>query len=272
MTMASSPAARRSRSHASMLARAKPSAGASWPRWWASAPQQPLPRRDHDLAAMPGQQPDRRLVDLGRQHLLRAARQQRDPHAPLAFGREDLRPIRRRGGGDRAGRQREQWREPRGQKPREGLGDSRAAQGEPEQERPRQDRAEQPPQQPLAPRPAVIPFDPAPRVVDEVHVIDAGRAGRHAGQAGEAAVDVLDRIGGDRAAARQHVLDQVDAAARAVELVAEQDIGRAGRGAEAAMRAGPQDLLGCRGVGIGELLRGEVGLHRLNSLRPCGRG
>ena len=48
---------------------------------------------------------------------------------------------------------------------------------------------------------------------------------------------------GRGAAGLQHVLDQVDAAARAVEFVAEQQEGRAGRGAEAAMHAGAQHLL-----------------------------
>ena len=37
----------------------------------------------------------------GRQHLLGAAGQQRDPHSPLALGREDLRPVDRRGARDR---------------------------------------------------------------------------------------------------------------------------------------------------------------------------
>ena len=74
-----------------------------------------------------------------------------------------------------------------------------------------------------------------------------------------------------RLAALQHVLDQVDAAARAVELVAEQDVGRAGRGAEAAMDAGAEDLLRDRDVRIGELGEGEVGLHgfrRPGYMRP----
>ena len=40
-------------------------------------------------------------------------------------------------------------------------------------------------------------------MVDEVHVVDAARAGGHAGEAGEAAVDVMADLGGaDRAAAR----------------------------------------------------------------------
>ena len=46
----------------------------------------------------------------------------------------------------------------------------------------------------------------------------------------------------------QHVLDQIDAAARAVELVAQQHIGRAGRVAEAAMDAGAQDRVRRRRV------------------------
>ena len=58
------------------------------------------------------------------------------------------------------------------------------------------------------------------------------RAGRHARQARQAAVDVANRALGRRLAALEHLLDQVDAPARAVELVAEQDIGRAGGGTE----------------------------------------
>src|SRR6185312_977908 len=59
----------------------------------------------------------------------------------------------------------------------------------------------------------------------------------------------------------QHLLDQVDAAARTIELIAEQDIGRAGRGAETAVDAGAQDLVGFRDVGVGELREREFGLH-----------
>ena len=68
----------------------------------------------------------------------------------------------------------------------------------------------------------------------------------------------------------QHVLDQIDAAARGIELVAEQHIGRAGRGAEAAMHAGAQDLVGFRDVGIGELREGEIGLHLNARPHPSG--
>jgi hypothetical protein len=104
-------------------------------------------------------------------------------------------------------------------------------------------------------------FDMGACVIDEVHVMHPGRARRHAGKAGEAAVDMLDHLGGRRGAVLQHVLDQVDASARRIELVAQQHIGRAGRGAEAAVHARAQDALRFRDVRIGELSKGEIGLH-----------
>ena len=52
-----------------------------------------------------------------------------------------------------------------------------------------------------------------------------------------------------RRLAFEHLLDQVDAAARAVELVAQQLVGRAGGGAEAAVHALAQDRLGLAAVG-----------------------
>ena len=94
--------------------------------------------------------------------------------------------------------------------------------------------------------PRIGVLDMGARVVDEVHVVHARRAGGHAGQARQAAVDMLDHLGGRRPVVLQHVLDQVDAPARRIELVAEQHVGRAGRGAEAAMHAGAQDAVGFR--------------------------
>jgi hypothetical protein len=95
--------------------------------------------------------------------------------------------------------------------------------------------------QPVLQRALVGFLDAHPRLVDQVHVIDAGRAGRHAGEAGQAAVDMQRDFAGSRLVVLQHVLDQVDAAARRIELVAELQIGRASGGAEAAMDAAPQD-------------------------------
>ena len=51
------------------------------------------------------------------------------------------------------------------------------------------------------------------------------------------------------ARALEHLLDQVDAPARAVELVAQQLIGRAGRRAETAVHAGAQDRVGFAALG-----------------------
>ena len=85
--------------------------------------------------------------------------------------------------------------------------------------------------------------------LDQPAVLHARRAGRLAGAAGEAAVEVELRSRGRRRAL-EHLLHQVDAAARPVELVAEQLVGRAGRGAEAAVHALAQDRLGLAPVGV----------------------
>ena len=110
-------------------------------------------------------------------------------------------------------------------------------------------------------------LDPTSRMVDEVHVIDARGTGRHAGQAGEAAVDMLDRVSADTPCGK-HIFDQVNTTARTIELVTQQNISRAGCRAKPAMSAGAQYLFGFRNVGIGELLRCEIGSHLLTTPRP----
>ena len=72
---------------------------------------------------------------------------------------------------------------------------------------------------------------------------------------------MLDHFRRGRTVVLQHVLDEINSAARTIEFVAEQRIGRAGRGAEAAMHAGAQDLFALPRVGIGELREGEMRLH-----------
>ena len=98
-------------------------------------------------------------------------------------------------------------------------------------------------------------------MIDQVHVVHARRAGRHAAEAAQAAVDVGDGRLVRHPAVFQHVLDEVDAAARAVELVAQHLVGRAGRRAEAAMDAGPQDLVRAAGERVGKLRVGGGRLH-----------
>ena len=96
-------------------------------------------------------------------------------------------------------------------------------------------------QQPVGERALVGRLDVGAGMIDEMHVVHARRAGRHAGEAGQAAVDMLDHFGRRRTVVLQHVLDEIDAPARLIEFVAEQQIGRAGRRAEAAMDAGADD-------------------------------
>src|SRR5208282_2359040 len=126
-----------------------------------------------------------------------------------------------------------------------------------------QDHPEEPPQRPVHPRPAIGLFDMTSRMIDEMHVVHARRAGGHARQAGEAAVDMLGHLLRRRPVVLEHVLDEVDASARAVELIAQQRIGRAGGGAEAAVDAGAEDLLGFPRVRIGEQRLGKIRLHRV---------
>ena len=128
---------------------------------------------------------------------------------------------------------------------------------------------EEQPHQPVEQRPRVGFLDMRAGVIDQMHVVHARGARRHAGEAREAAVDVRDDLGGRRRIVLQHLLDQVDAAARRIELVAQQHIGRAGRLAEAAMHAGAQNIVRHRDVGIGELGEGEIGLHHTPAhMRP----
>jgi hypothetical protein len=104
--------------------------------------------------------------------------------------------------------------------------------------------------------------------VDEMPVAHARRAGRLAAAAREAAIEVQLRLRGRRRAF-EHLLDQVDAPARAVELVAEQLVGRARRRAEAAMHARAQDRVGLAAFRACRDERRERGLHQ--SSGTCAR-
>src|SRR5215475_13869825 len=73
---------------------------------------------------------------------------------------------------------------------------------------------------------------------------------------------MLDHLARRRLVLFEHILDQINSAARGIELVAEQDVGRASRRAESAMNAGAQDLLGGCELRILQLREGERGLHR----------
>ena len=100
-------------------------------------------------------------------------------------------------------------------------------------------------------------------IATDIHqpaVLHAGGTGGLARTAGEAAVEVQLCPLGHRAALK-HLLHQIDAPTRAVEFVAEQLIGRTGRGAEAAMHARAQDRVGLLAFGRVAYVLGEVGFH-----------
>ena len=110
-------------------------------------------------------------------------------------------------------------------------------------------------------RPPICLLDMDAGMVDQVHVVHARGTGGHAGKTGKAAIDVPDDFGCARPAALQHVLDQVDAPARGIELIPKQHVGRTGRSAEAAMNAGAQDSVRLpRYSGSASWASGERGL------------
>ncbi len=136
---------------------------------------------------------------------------------------------------------------------RKRLAEQRRDQREPEAPRIGHQLGKQRAQQALAERAAIGLLDMGAGVIDEMHVVHARRARRHAGEARQAAIDVHGDLGRRRPVVLQHVLDEIDAPARRIELVAVEHIGRTGRGAEAAMHAGAQDFFRFRNVRIGKL-------------------
>ena len=162
-------------------------------------------------------------------------------------------PPRRQGGG----RQIDQGAQPARQQGPERPGEA----GEPDRAGESQgigDRAgDQPAQQTIGERPAIVLFDIGAGDVGEMEIVDVDGAGRHAGVAGQAAIDMADRLRiGLRigpAAPLQHGADQVDPPARRLVLVAGQHIGRAHRRAEAVMHAGPQNSVRRGNLRLGKL-------------------
>jgi hypothetical protein len=80
-------------------------------------------------------------------------------------------------------------------------------------------------------------LEPRAKRHDELTVADAGGAGRFAGEAAEAPIDVGPRVV-ERQIALECLFHQHDSAARRVHLLAEHLVGRAGGEAETAVDAG----------------------------------
>src|SRR6218665_1536111 len=126
----------------------------------------------------------------------------------------------------------------------------------------------------LAQRAGHLLVDDLAAYVQQMAVLHAAGAGAFAVAASQATVQV--QLGfAARGLAFQHLLDQVDAPARAVELIAEQLVGGAGGAAKAAVHALAQYGFGFQAVGTVAVFGGESGLHgvdqRCATTRRCGR-
>ncbi|MPN43250.1 hypothetical protein SDC9_190809 [bioreactor metagenome] len=102
-------------------------------------------------------------------------------------------------------------------------------------------------------------------------VLHAAGAGALAVAAGQAAVQVQLCLA-RRRLALQHLLDEVDAAARAVQLVAQELVGGAGGGAKAAVHAFAQDGFGLLALGRVAVGGGKLGLHGVVLSPSAGAG
>jgi hypothetical protein len=210
-----------------------------------SAPQQP--DELDGLHAQAVEHADRCGVDAGAERRLHAARQQQ--HAARVQG----------------------LRNPSGCAARRHLGLQRGGQQRPRQAPQRQRRREQRRAQALGQQPTLpaqpgrarcgLLFGQVAADLGDLPVLHAARAGGLAGAAGQAGVEVGARAVGRALLALEQLLDQVDAAARAVQFVAQHLIARAGGGAEAAVHAGLDERLSALRLGVALEGWGQLGVH-----------
>ena len=174
---------------------------------------------------------------------------------PLAFAprRQTLR-SKPQHGGDRS-------QSKRGEQPGKRLAHPRRRKREPQAAVMGENLREQRSEKALDRRPTIGCLDVRACVIHEVHVMHARGTSGHAGKAGEAAIDVLDDVRRGVPAVLKHILDQVDAPARGIELVPQQHVSRTGRSTKAAMHAGAQDSLCFGNIGIRELGERKGSLH-----------
>ena len=202
--------------------------------------------RAHDLDPVAGEQAARGDIDRGLEDRLRATLEHRD--APATGSVDVGRGLEGGQRGKLRGREfqhRAQAVADAGQgaeEPTQGAGQKRPGERQTEALRIGQDTGQDHAQQPVREPASVGCLDMGARMIHEMHVVHAGGAGRHAGKARQAAIHMLDHLRRGRPVVLQHVLDEIDATARGIQFVAFEQVGRAGRGAEAAMHAAPQDL------------------------------
>ena len=81
-------------------------------------------------------------------------------------------------------------------------------------------------------------------MIYQMHVIHTRRACRHTGQTRQAAIYVLNRLFIRGSLIFQHILNEIDPAAWAVQLITQHLIGRTGRRAKATMDTAAQNIIG----------------------------
>ena len=134
------------------------------------------------------------------------------------------------------------------------------AEQRPEQRGTREDRPQELALQRHGPGSAHALVHHAPADVEQPPILDPRRTGRFARAAGQATVEMQLRDGRNRLPF-QHLLHEIDAPARPIELIAQKLIGGTGRTAEAAVHALAQDRVCFAAFGrvLDEV--GEIGLH-----------
>jgi len=173
--------------------------------WWLSEPQHPAPSATHDLAAKPGQQPGSSAALIsGFIHPLRAS-PSAAPHASSFPPPPDGRAARHLDrdpehspAPERAWRAGAVPASPHPNEPANRTHYRGTREREPEHRRPRNDPAQHTADQPFGQRTPIGTLDINAGVVDQVHVIHARRTGRHAGQAGQAPIDMQNDLLGRR--------------------------------------------------------------------------
>jgi len=98
-------------------------------------------------------------------------------------------------------------------------------------------------------------------VIDQMHIVHARGTRGHARQARQAAINMFHRFSCSGLALFQHFFHQINAATRAVVLIAQQHIGWARRSAKATVNTGTQHLIAGSNFRVLQLLGCEMGLH-----------
>src|SRR4051794_16438782 len=196
------------------------------------------------LPALGGEDADRGLVDVAEEDPLDAALHEGDRAAlDRGLGRLDLgqaleRPARRRGR-----REREHRAQPRARHQRRELGRQRRAGHErAKPPRVREQLEDRLAVRALLPRARLAALHLRAHALDQLVVLHARRTRRHARHAAQAAVEVGDHLGRDLLALLVADAHEQDAPARGVHLLLEDRVARAGRQAEAAVHAVPDEV------------------------------